>query len=148
MVKLIKGNLFESDADIIAHGVNCVGGFRSGIAGQIAKLYPEVKEQYLKQHEIDGWKLGDVQFVPTMDGTIIANCATQKEYYPRDKVHADYYAIRSCMEQVKFFAQLGNQKNSIAIPKIGCGLAGGDWKIVSRILEEVFTDHDVHVYHL
>ena len=34
--------------------------------------------------------------------------------------------------------------SKILIPKyIGCGLAGGDWNIVSEIIEEVFIDKDV-----
>ena len=148
MVKLIKGNLFGSEADIIAHGVNTSGGFGSGIAGQIATFFPEVRALYFAKYEKKGWKLGDVQFAPTdlEHPQIIANCATQEEYYPRNKVHADYGAVLTCMEKVKNFAKANDF--SIAIPKIGCGLAGGDWNIVHKILEEVFDDHDIRVYYV
>lgn len=59
---------------------------------------------------------------------------------------ADYSAIRECMEKVKRFAKMKHL--TVAMPKIGAGLAGGDWKIIEKILEEVFTDHDVTVYTL
>ncbi len=35
---------------------------------------------------------------------------------------------------------------AIHMPKIGCGLAGGDWSIVNRLVEDVFPDVDVYVY--
>jgi O-acetyl-ADP-ribose deacetylase (regulator of RNase III) len=50
------------------------------------------------------------------------------------------------MHRLKAFAKSSNL--SIAIPKIGAGLAGGDWKIIGPILDEVFSDYDVTVYEL
>lgn len=150
MVKYQRGDVLNSGAHIIAHGCNCVGGFGSGVAGQIVKRFPVAAGAYQVKHETMGWKLGDVQFAAAAEDlstTItkwIANCATQQEYYPRNKVHANYDAIRTCMEKVKKFAMLKN--SSIAIPKIGAGLAGGDWIIIEKILEEVFYDYDVTVY--
>lgn len=143
MVRYVKGDLFESKADILAHGVNCVGGFGSGVAGQIAQKYPNVKFNYLRKYESEGWQLGDVQFLYAY-GFYIANCATQQEYYPRNKVHVDYNAVKVCMEKVKEFAKNGNF--TIAIPKIGAGLAGGDWNTIEKILNEVFNDYDISVY--
>lgn len=37
-------------------------------------------------------------------------------------------------------------KMTIAIPKIGAGLAGGDWETIRPILEEVFNDYDLTIY--
>jgi O-acetyl-ADP-ribose deacetylase (regulator of RNase III) len=36
----------------------------------------------------------------------------------------------------------------IGFPKLGCGLAGGDWNFVSEIIKEVFYDQEVFVYEL
>jgi hypothetical protein len=36
---------------------------------------------------------------------------------------------------------------SIAIPfNLGCGLAGGNWDTVDKIIEDVFDDYDVTIY--
>ena len=153
MIKYIRGDLFESNADIIAHGVNCSGGFGSGVAGQMAFIYPQTRTAYLEKYNQEGWELVDIQTVPLVDdlgwfnGKHIINCATQDEYLPRGVRHADYNAIRKAMEEVKAFAKFkGNQ--SIAMPKIGAGLAGGDWNVIEGILNEVFDDYDVTVYYL
>ena len=150
MVKYVKGDLFKAPVDIIAHGCNCIGGFGSGVAGQMAKKYPIVKEYYQHVHETKGWVLGDVQFValpanydPKDYLLFVANCATQQAYFPRNVVHADYPAIRTCMEKVKEFAIKNDL--SIAIPKIGAGLAGGDWNTIEAIVSDVFSDYNILV---
>jgi O-acetyl-ADP-ribose deacetylase (regulator of RNase III) len=146
MIHYVNGDLFDTDAEIIAHGCNCRGGYGSGVAGIMAKKYPKARHYYLDKYDEEGWKLGDVQFVTQWNGKVIANCATQDAYYPRDRVHADYDAIKICMEKVKQFAKSKNMK--IAIPKIGAGLAGGDWNKIVSILNDVFSDYDVTIYYL
>lgn len=146
MVNYIQGDLFSTKADIIAHGCNCRGGFGSGVAKIVATKYPKARHYYLDKHEEEGWKLGDVQFVRQWNDKIIANCATQDGYLPRGICHADYPAIRKAMTTVKEYARAKNL--SIAIPKIGAGLAGGDWQVIEKILEEVFSDYDITVYYL
>lgn len=147
MVKLVKGDLFDSGADIIAHGCNCRGGFGSGVAKIVATKYPKARHYYLDKYDEDGWKLGDVQFVKLNSGDFyIANCATQDDYLPRGVCHADYDAIRIAMMTVKEFAK--DRGLSVALPKIGAGLAGGDWNTIETVLKEVFSDYDATVYYL
>ena len=146
MVKYIKGDLFSTDADIIAHGCNCRGGFGSGVAKIVATKYPKARHYYLDKFDEDGWNLGEVQFVPQWNGKIIANCATQDKYGYSGELNADYDAIRLAMSKVKDYAK--DKNLTIAIPKIGAGLAGGDWNTIEAILNEVFGDYDVTVYYL
>lgn len=143
MVKYVKGDLFQSGADIIAHGCNCSGGYGSGVAKTMGEMYPKARKSYYDKFNGEGWTLGDVQFV-YVDGCIIANCATQQAYLPRGRCHADYPAILKAMTVVKDFAKQNNM--SVAIPKIGAGLAGGDWNKIEDILKKVFKDHDITVY--
>jgi O-acetyl-ADP-ribose deacetylase (regulator of RNase III) len=145
MIKYKKSDLLQATEDIIAHGCNCVGGFGSGVAGQIAQKWPEVRNAYLKQHNSHGWQLGFVQYVD-VDNKIIANCGTQKEYYPRGVCHADYDAIKTVMEELKKYAECYSL--SVAIPKIGAGLAGGNWDTIEGIVQEAFGDYPVTVYEL
>lgn len=129
--------------DIIAHGCNCINGFGSGVAAHISKEFPDAKIKYHEKFNTVGWKLGDVQIVKTK-GKHIANCGTQKEYYPRNKVHADYPAIETCFKKLYTYSKANNL--SIAIPKIGAGLAGGDWTIIETIINTIFIDTQVTCY--
>jgi O-acetyl-ADP-ribose deacetylase (regulator of RNase III) len=145
MVKTVKGDLFQADEILLAHGVNCKGAFGSGVALGMLQKHVKARESYFDKHYNGCWKLGEVQFVAS-GNKIIANCATQKNFLPRGKCHADYNAIKICMRKVKDYARLRNL--TVAIPKIGAGLAGGDWKLIEDILNDVFVDYDIVVYSL
>jgi O-acetyl-ADP-ribose deacetylase (regulator of RNase III) len=56
-------------------------------------------------------------------------------------VKADYEAIREVMKSVK--SRFPGKR--IAYPKIGAGLAGGDWDIIRSILNEELAGED-HTY--
>jgi O-acetyl-ADP-ribose deacetylase (regulator of RNase III) len=144
MIKYIKGNLFKTQDKIIAHGCNCKGGFGRGIAGQIKNLYPEVEQAYKTKFFKEGWYLGEIQIVPVKDKVII-NCATQYNYYGKDKnyQYCNYKAIEKCLREVKKYAE--KIKENISIPKIGCGLANGDWKMVESIIKGYFEDSETEI---
>lgn len=145
MIKYVKNDLFDGNVDLIGHGCNCKGGFGAGIAGIMSIKHPNARQAYIDKHRGDGWKLGEVQFVQS-NGKTIANCATQDNFLPRDRVHADYNAIRACMVQVKEYAKLRNL--TVGVPKIGAGLAGGNWAVIEMILNDVFQDYDCIVFYL
>ena len=71
---------------------------------------------------------------------VIINAYTQYGY-GRDKVYVDYDAIRSCMREIK--TKYAGKR--IGLPKIGAGLAGGDWGIISGIIDEELEGEDVVV---
>lgn len=145
MIIIKKGNVFDSGANVIAHGCNCVGGYGAGIAYEVAQRYPKAKESYLtKYRSDDGWKLGDVQLVNVAENSYIANCATQFHFMPRNVIHADYPAINSVFKKLYNHCKANNL--SIAIPLIGAGLAGGDWNIIYGIIKDIFVDWDITIY--
>ncbi len=151
-ILLKKGNLFDTECDIIAHGVNCRGAFGSGVAGQIAKRWPRVREEYFNKTSSLGWSLGQVQWVYPIDEyhlPVVANMATQDGYGYDGKLYVDYSAVEKCLDEVIGTADLWDF--SVALPRVGCGLAGGDWKIVFDILLKVYEKYPkvpVEVYSL
>ena len=63
--------------------------------------------------------------------------------YGRNKVNVDYDAISKVFELInKDFANHIN----IGIPMIGAGLAGGDWNIISDIINEKTPDLNITLY--
>lgn len=145
MISYVRGDLFEGNVELIAHGCNCQGAYGAGVAYAMSLKYPQARQAYIDKYVSEGWKLGDVQFVP-QNGKIIANCATQDNYVSASQCLADYNAIKTCMSKVKEYAKLRNL--SIGIPKIGAGLAGGNWAVIEMILNDVFQDYDCTVYYL
>lgn len=155
---VVKGDLLSVTEGVIAHGVNCRGAFGSGVAGAIAKKFPWVRDSYLHKYNTEGWVLGDVQLVKSdgtnqpkkstmqgilnIPGVVFANCATQDDF-GTDKVNLDYSALEKCIDKVLHFC--AKAKLPLAIPRIGCGLAGGDWETVQEIIIRLNADRKVPI---
>jgi len=149
MIEYFKSDIFKSDEEIIVHGCNCFCTMGAGIAAQVVRYYPEAWEVDAMTKRGDPGKLGmftswtgQHRFIEDRIVTIV-NAYTQYSY-TRDKVDVDYKAVETVMYRIA--RHFGNYV--IAMPKIGCGLAGGDWEVVSGILEEISVNHGkcFHVY--
>lgn len=149
LITEIKGSITDATEDIIAHGCNCYGGFNSGVAGAIKKSFPKAREEYLKKFESESLKLGEFQIVET--DKIIINCFTQVNYgknleMDKKSILDRYKAIESSLNKVYKYAKDNNK--SVAIPRIGCGLARLDWENVKKIVGKVFDDYPVSIYYI
>lgn len=148
-MKIIRGDIIKAlknkEIDILAHGCNCRNGFGSGIAGQLAIQAPKAKNAYHQFYKEGKAKLGNVQFVESEIGTI-ANCMTQLNYGNAQRtgiVYLDYRALYDVLVILKEQAKRGKK---VGIPKIGCGLAGGDWNLVKNMIDDVFVGEEIYVY--
>jgi O-acetyl-ADP-ribose deacetylase (regulator of RNase III) len=69
---------------------------------------------------------------------VVVNAYTQFNYRgPGIKV--DYDAVRYCIKWIKE----NFEGKRIGLPKIGAGLAGGDWERISQIIDEEMAGEDV-----
>lgn len=145
-MNILNGDLIEAfknkHFDVIVHGCNCFCTMGGGIARLIRDEFPDAYRADLKTVSGDKSKLGTYTFVDTEYGRII-NGYTQFDY-GYGEVHCDYDAIRSLFKKIN--EEYKGKK--IGIPKIGCGLAGGSWEVVEKIINEVAVDIDVTAYYL
>ena len=147
----IKDDLFNhAEANsIIVHGVNCIGKWGAGFVVPLGKKFPESRKAFYRKHYKEGWKLNDCQIVKD-NNVYIANCATQHDIYgyKKGKIDADYKAIALCLKKVIDFSN--KNKLQIIMPKIGCGLAGGNWSVVSKIIAELEKDYfsEIKIFYL
>ncbi len=141
-----KGDLlraFDSDeVDVIIHGCNCFRSFGAGIAKSIKEKYPSSYDADLATSHGDKSKLGNYSHSEINTNKFIINAYTQYAY-GRNKVNVDYDAISKVFELInKDFANHIN----IGIPAIGAGLAGGDWNIISDIINKKTPDLNITLY--
>lgn len=143
-MKKIKGDLIklalDKKFDVIIHGCNCFCDFGAGIAKQIKETFPQAFEVDKKTKIGDNSKLGEITFAKIKlknSELFVVNGYTQ--FSPVGSgVLADYEAIKSVFKEVN--KNFNGQK--IGYPKIGAGLAKGDWKIISKIIDEELHGED------
>lgn len=138
------GDILNSTENIICHQVNEDGLMGGGLALQIARTYPCVEREYkefCKQFEKALY--GQYQVVNIRDRKYIANCFTQRKYVTN--IDDLKKVFRGLLESCKL------NNFTIAVPyKYGCGIANGDWNIVSKIFEELSHEYgiDINIYKL
>ncbi len=137
-MKILQGNLIklaeQGKFEVIIHGCNCFCTMGAGIAKQIKLCFPKAYEVDLKTAKGEKSKLGKISWaeIETPYGElIVVNAYTQFDWRGKGN-KADYEAIRQAFRKVK---ELFTGK-SIGYPAIGAGLAGGDWNIISKIIDE------------
>ena len=143
-----QGDLIQlalnGEFDVIVHGCNCHCQMGRGIALTIKKLLPEAYIADCQTPKSDKTKLGTISIAEIVRGDIrfaVVNAYTQFDW-AGEGVKVDYQAIRQVMKVIK--QQFTGKK--IAYPKIGAGLAGGDWDIIYPIIcEELAGEHHTYV---
>ena len=142
MITIIHKDLFESDANILIHQVNTEGVMGAGIARTVKAKYPKVFEKYhkvCKSYSVDDL-LGKVQLLDTGDGRKICNLFAESlnrkiEGNRRTNYDAFRRAFLSLLDKVA-------PNTKLAMPYlIGCGLGGGDWKVIYYIIEKCLEQH-------
>lgn len=129
-----RGDLLQAKG-VIVHGCNCQRVMGSGVAAQIRKKWPKAYEVYRRMD----MELGLVSFAVVEYGVIVANALTQ-EFYGRDgKVYVDYLAVRQAFATINIVA-CNEGETVVNFPLIGCGRAGGDWNVVSKIIDQELDD--------
>lgn len=150
------GNGVEGDVALLVHGCNTLGMMGAGIALGIKTTFPEVYDAYKRMEKFGGGlNLGDVDFCwvsaakplertsPPTQMRAVVNAMTQDKvgrtpgvvYCSYEAIRAAFACIRSQLEDSFFDGAV-----TVHFPLIGCGLAGGYWDVVSKIIDEELPD--------
>lgn len=141
------GDLLKSSENIIIHGCNAQGKMASGFAKSLREKHPLAYEAYMDTYNGTGLKVGDIVWAHDRE-VMIGNAITQK-WYGRDKnvLYADYQAIRQVMKALNGLCVTHKDMYKyVGMPMIGAGLANGEWKIISAIIEEEAINFQPVVY--
>ena len=132
---------------VIAHGVNCRGAMGAGFARQIRTRFPKAYDRYMmacQRTPNPERLLGRILPVRISEDLTVIHCFTQLNYgRVADHRYLSYDALYDCFKKI---GSTIDYPVPIAIPKIGCGLAGGNWEIVEAIITETTTNHLIKVY--
>lgn len=144
-ITYLKGDATNPQGDgvkIIPHICNNIGVWGAGFVLALSKRWKEPEESYRNNQN---HHLTNVEFIQVENDIIVANMIAQRGVGKRinGKPPISYGALRVCLNDVNDYAKTKNA--SIHMPKIGSGLAGGDWNVIEKIIKET-TTVDVFVY--
>ncbi|RMH19666.1 MAG: phosphatase [Acidobacteria bacterium] len=143
-MNIVRGDVLklalEGEFDVIVHGCNCQCTMGAGIAKAIRKLFPEAYEADLATERGSRSKLGTYSSATVYRNAheiTVINAYTQFHYQGRG-VKVDYEAIRLAFRAIA--RDFSGRR--IAYPRIGAGLGGGDWGLISKILNQELANED------
>ena len=126
---------------IIAHVCNDVGGWGRGFVLAVSGRWPEPEAAYrdwYRDRSNNDFELGALQLVAVEPEMWVANIVGQRDIHPtQDGPPVRYWAIEAGLDALADEAvTLGA---SVHMPRIGCGLAGGDWTSVESIIDRTLV---------
>ena len=137
MIELTSGNLLEANVEALVNTVNCVGAMGKGLALQFRQAEPENYKYYQAACRKGQVQLGEMLVFDkgaAAHPRYIINFPTKRHW--RDHSHLEDIAsgLAALTHQVE---RLGIK--SIAVPPLGCGNGGLDWKDVRPLIEDAFS---------
>ncbi len=101
--------------------------------------------QWYANRANNNFALGNVQFVEFAPETLVANMIGQHKIRTEGGIPPiRYEAVEKSLSKIcREALRLGA---SVHLPRIGCGLAGGDWRQIQLLIEKELCAFDVSVF--
>jgi len=147
MIELKKGNILKQEAEALINTVNCVGVMGRGIALQFREAFPENYKRYKEACNKKEVKPGRMFVFDTnmmIGPRTIINFPTKRHWREKSRIEDIEAGLRDLVNVLH-----ARNLHSIAIPPLGCGLGGLDWKTVRPMIEialSVFPDLQVYLF--
>lgn len=130
---------------MIVHCCNDIGAWGAGFVLPLGSQFPKAKQMYKEWHKrgtmrddlgrMLPFELGQAQFVNIGTDAYVVNLIGQRGIFESNgDVPVRYDAIRKGLAIVGERASIAGY--SVQMPKMGAGLARGDWDIIEKIIEE------------
>jgi len=146
-IKYVKGdatNPIGEGRKILIHCCNTIGVMGAGIAKTIRNKWPIVYVEYNKTYISKGLNLGETQFIKVNNDLVVANMIGQEGIgFVNGIPPIRYEAIDSCLKRVSETAKKYNA--SVHAPRICCGLAGGKWETIEKLIVKNLCENDIGV---
>lgn len=149
-IRYIKGDATAPQAKgvkVIAHVCNDLGGWGKGFVLAISRRWAEPESAYRAWHRgrpQSGFRLGAVQHVQVDRYTWVTNMVAQRGMRTGSKgPPIRYDALEECLAVLA--EQAVQLRASVHMPRIGCGLAGGNWERVEPLIVSHLSGNDVPV---
>jgi O-acetyl-ADP-ribose deacetylase (regulator of RNase III) len=140
MIEFTTGDILESDAEALVNTVNCVGIMGRGIALQFKDRFPANFKAYAeacKREEVQPGRMFVFDTERMTGPKFIVNFPTKRHWRGKSRIEDIEAGLAALRDEVK-----RRGIRSIAIPPLGAGLGGLDWKQVRPLIEKALGTLD------
>jgi O-acetyl-ADP-ribose deacetylase (regulator of RNase III) len=147
MIKLKRGDILKQDAEALVNTVNCVGVMGRGVALQFRKAYSENYQAYREacaRKDIQPGRMFVFDLNRLVNPRLIINFPTKRHWKGKSRIEDIRVGLQDLVEVLR-----RHQVQSVAVPPLGCGLGGLDWRTVRPLIEEALgalPDLDVYLF--
>lgn len=138
MIEITEGSILEADAEALVNTVNCVGFMGKGIALQVKQAFPANFKAYESACRA-GQVVPGRMFVFDNDRLInpryIINFPTKRHWRGKSRIADIRSGLKALVADIRSLGVC-----SIAVPPLGCGLGGLDWREVRPMIERAFSE--------
>ena len=135
---MVKGNILEAQAEALVNTVNCVGVMGKGLALQFKNAFPANFKDYHSGCHAGQVVPGRMFIFDNGELKIpryIINFPTKRHWRDNSRIEDIRSGLESLIADVR---RLGIR--SIAVPPLGCGLGGLNWRDVRPMIEKSFSE--------
>lgn len=137
---VLVGDLFESQAQALVNTVNCVGVMGKGIALEFKKRFPEMYKDYVARCKAGMVRLGQPYLFRGLEPPWILNFPTKDHW----RSVARLTDIVDGLEYLEQHYQAWGI-TSLAVPPLGCGYGGLQWRAVGPTLYRHLNRFDIPI---
>lgn len=150
-INYIKGDATLPNSEgnkIIAHICNDIGAWGKGFVLALSKRWREPEMEYkkwAKEEEKENFQLGEIQIVKVNKDTYVANMIAQKGIRRKNtNPPIRYEAVEQCLSKLSEEAKIISA--AVHMPRIGCGLAGGQWELIEPLINKCLIQEGIRVF--
>ena len=139
MLKIVHGNIFESQMQTLTNPVNCVGVMGAGLALEFKRRYPKMFTAYQLQCTRKELMAGELRLFKESNRWIL-NFPTKINWRQPSRLE---YIEQGLVRLARDYQSMGIE--SIALPPLGCGLGGLKQDDVLRLVRQYLGELPVPI---
>lgn len=129
MVRVLIGDIFESEAQTLVNTVNTVGIMGKGIALGFRKRFPDMYEDYVRRCARREVRLGQPYLFRRVTPPNIVNFPTKEHWRSVSRLDDIVKGLHYLKTHIQDWGV-----NSLAVPPLGCGEGRLEWRVVGPTL--------------
>lgn len=149
LLRYVKGDATlpnGSNLRYILQIVNDAGKYGAGFSGALAARWPKIETEYR------GWwrtrygklNLGDIQVIQVLSDLAVINMVAQHDVVSEENpTPIKYDALQQCL--AKAGIEISQYNAAVHMPRIGCGLAQGEWEKIEPLIEQELLKRGLNV---